>query len=267
MPEAASRRDVIDLHTHLLPDVDDGASSLEEALALCRHAAEDGTGVAVVTPHSAGHGLPSGRARPRPEDVETWTAALQAEVDGAGVGLRLVPGMEVYAEPDLLDRPDSLMTLGGSRYLLLELPSQRFPPGTPDLVFRLQLAGYVPIIAHPERNENVAARPELLYGLVSRGCLAQVTAMSLTGGAGRAARAAAELLLRADLVHVIASDAHRLPERPAGLSAAVARAARIVGEARARAMVTSVPQAVLDDRPVTGFSPVRPRRRRRWFGW
>ena len=74
-------------------------------------------------------------------------------------------------------------------------------------------------------------------------------------------------LLRADLVHVIASDAHRLPERPTGLSAAVAAAARIVGEARAQAMVTAVPHAVLDGCPITGFTPAVPAPRRRFLPW
>ena len=185
------------------------------------------------------------------------------------------PGCETRSgastAPDLAAAGDGCsagpVTLGGSRCLLLELPALGVPLSVPDVVFRLQLAGYVPIIAHPERNAGIAARPERLYDLVSRGCLAQVTAHSLTGALGKTVLATAQRLLRADLVHVIASDAHRLPERPTGLSAAVTAAARIVGRDRARAMVTVVPQAVLDGRPIAGFAPVVPSARRRLLPW
>jgi protein-tyrosine phosphatase len=265
-------RGVIDLHTHLLPGVDDGARTLDEALALCRLAVADGTRVAVVTPHSDRFGAAAGAARLAPDEIERRTAALQDRLTAAGIDLRLVPGMELSFAPDLAAAtgkgcPAGPVTLGASRYLLLELPAQGVPLSVPDVVFRLQLAGYVPIIAHPERNAGIAARPEHLYDLVSRGCLAQVTAQSLTGALGKTVLATARQLLRADLVHVIASDAHRLPERPTGLADAVAAAARIVGPARAQAMVTAVPQAVLDGRPITGFTPVVPTTRRRFLPW
>ncbi|MGH2350946.1 MAG: tyrosine-protein phosphatase [Chloroflexota bacterium] len=257
---------MIDLHTHLLPGVDDGARSLEEALALCAHAAADGTTVAVATPHGGGDAL-GGASRPTLAEVTGWTATLQSEVDQAGISLRLVPGMEIAYEVDLLGGGEAPVTLGGSPYLLLELPASLFPTGTPELVFRLQAAGYVPVIAHPERNLGIMERPEALYDLVTRGCLAQLTAMSLTGAFGPAVRATAEALLAAGLVQVIASDAHWFPERPTGLSAAVGQAARIVGRRQAMAMVTSAPQAILAGQPVTGVKPVAPKRQRQWKFW
>ena len=119
---------MIDLHTHLLPGVGDGARTADEALVLGRRAADDGTAVAVVTPHSwgalgppAAGGAPPGGAPS--EAVAGATAALQARLDAAGVALRLIPGMEVDLRADLPRRPDLCVTLGGSRYVLLELPA------------------------------------------------------------------------------------------------------------------------------------------------
>ncbi len=274
-----------------MPGVDDGAQSLQEALALCRLAVADGTQVAVATPHARGRGgvwtehlapAPGPRGAgpngPQPEaagitaaQVEAWTSALQRELDAQGIPLRLVAGMETLFDADLPSRAPSLVTLGGTRYLLLEFPAWMVPPGAAEVIFRLQAAGLVPVIAHPERNDEIARRPELLEELVQRGCLVQVTAMSLTGGFGSAAHATATALLQAGLAHVIASDAHSYPWRPTGLSEAVAEAARVVGEAQARAMVTSIPRAILENREVAVRPPSPARRRRRprrfWSIW
>jgi protein-tyrosine phosphatase len=251
----------------VLPGVDDGAGSLEEALALCRCAVEDGTRIAVATPHSCTHDAAPRRAPLDPARVAESTAVLQAGLEAAGIPLELLPGMEVAVEPNLLEQTDALVTLAGSRYLLLEMPAQFVPPGMVELAFQLQLAGYVPVIAHPERNQAVIDRPALLYELVSRGCLAQLTAGSLTGAFGQVIQAASEVLLEAGLMHVIASDAHWFPERPTGLSAAVAEATKLVGPTRAAAMVTTTPRAILDDREVVGAPPSLPRRKHRWSLW
>jgi protein-tyrosine phosphatase len=265
---------LIDLHTHVLPNVDDGAQSLDEALDLCHTAASDGTATLVVTPHSgAREGVPVGE-RLGLAQIREHAAALQRVLDKRGIPVTLVAGMEVFVEPDLADRPPgALVTLGGSRYLLLEFAADLLPPGAADLAFRLQVAGYTPVIAHPERNAGIVREPEALYELVTRGCLAQVTAMSLTGAFGGVVRDTAELLLTSGLVHVIASDAHWYPDRPTGLSAAVERAAALVGRARAQAMVTAIPQAILDNRSLTGIEgaegvePMLPKRKRRWRFW
>lgn len=266
---------MIDLHAHLLPGVDDGARSLDEAISLARLAVEDGTSVVVVTPHAGGRDAAAPAARLTAAQVQRWTAALQAELDAARLPLRLVPGMEVFVEAALFERlsqsdqTDRLPVLGQSRYVLLELPPHALPPRLPDLLFHLQAAGYVPLIAHPERNAAMVEQPHLLYEMVARGCLAQVTAMSLTGAFGPRVQAAAELLLEHELVHVIASDAHWFPERPTGLSTAVARAAALIGEEQARAMVTTVPRGVLENQPPEsfGFTPRVPQQRRRWWPW
>jgi len=125
--------------------------------------------------------------------------------------------------------------------------------------------GFVPIISHPERNRGFAARPELLYEFVTMGCAAQVTAASLTGEVGREVRETAGLFMVNNLVHFIASDAHRVVSRPPGLSRAVAAASKIVGESKARAMVTEIPRAILDNKALPDWGePENPLRRKTW---
>jgi protein-tyrosine phosphatase len=257
---------VIDLHTHILPGLDDGARSLDEAIMLCRHALADGTTTIVATPHSLPRdGLPG--LRLRPDAVLNGMQHLQRALDDAGVAVRLLPGMEMTFEPDLAVRATRRLTLNHSRYLLLELPFSVVPAGTGELLFRLQVAGLVPVIAHPERNAVIAHQPALLYDFVSRGCLAQVTAGSLTGAFGRTVQAAAQVLVQSELAQIVASDAHWYPRRPTGLSQAVEVVTRLAGRERAEAMVVGAPKAILEDAPVTGYRPVLPRRRRWWQFW
>jgi protein-tyrosine phosphatase len=254
----------VDIHTHLLPGVDDGARDVHEALELCRRAVADRTGTVVLTPHSQPRGdLPAAGATAS-RALEAHARALRAALVADGIELELATGMEIEVDPDLAASATELVTLAGSRYVLLELPTMLVPPGLPDLLFRLQQAGRVPVIAHPERNLAIVERPDILFDLVSRGCLAQVTAHSVTGAFGRDVQRAAETLIRAQLAQVIASDAHWWPERPTGLAAAVAVASQWTGEAQAVAMATTVPAAILQDRPVAGFTPRRPSRRSWW---
>jgi len=250
---------MIDIHCHILPELDDGAANLETALDMARLAAADGITRLAATPHmkcwqaDLCHSLP-GRLE-----------ALQRELNLNGIPLRLTGGSEVGIGPELKEDPgdERSYTLNGSRYLLLELPVTDYPLYTDDLVFDLQLRGLTPIIAHPERNVAIQDDLHLMVRLAHRGVLGQLTGDSLLARADRRTRQAAEEMLQRGLVHVIASDGHDGVHRPPQLAAAAGRAAQLVGEARAQAMVTLVPAAILDDEPVGGLLP-RVERRRWW---
>lgn len=153
---------------------------------------------------------------------------------------------EYRLEPDLpeyLARTGAL-TIGG-RFLLLEWPFESVPGYTDRVIFELQLAGYVPVLAHPERNTLVQRRPELVLRLVERGVLVQITAASFLGVFGRRARGAAEWLLRAGAVHVVASDAHDARERPPYLAACYRHLARLAGEETARSLLVTNPARLM----------------------
>jgi protein-tyrosine phosphatase len=239
---------VIDLHVHLIPGVDDGAASLDEALELCRLADADGCSTLVATPHR--------RRDEWPDLPAAALAARLAEVERAAGGRpRLRLGAEIRVDSDLerdLARADrgGALALAGSRYLLLELEPRGFGPDPAALVAELAHGGWRPIVAHPELTPWLVREPEAIARLAAAGALFQLTAMSVTGEFGRAARERALALLEAGHAHFLASDAHRAGWRPTGLAAARDEVERRFGRARAQALTELHPRAVLEDRPL-----------------
>lgn len=252
---------MIDLHTHILPGLDDGAQSLEEALAMARVALADGVTCLAATPHDIGFS-PYDAQR-----VKALTARLQEAVEAEGLPLRLVVGTEAYATPELVTllRSGERLTLDGSRYPLIEFPLMDLPLYTDQLLFELRVAGFRPIISHPARNEIFRRDPNRLCRLIERGALAQLTAGALTGQFGSSIQETARILLEHNMVHFLASDAHDPEHRPPRLSGAVKAAARVVGWEEAKAMVTTRPEAVLRDESLEVGSPRRYRPRGYWF--
>jgi protein-tyrosine phosphatase len=241
---------VIDLHSHVLPGLDDGTENLEEALALCTAAAADGIEILAATPHVRRRDYPT-----TPEQMEGALAALRE----AGPAVQVVAGGELdLAE---LDRPREELArfgLGGrDDTLLVETPYVGWPLDLAERLFRLRVQGFRVLLAHPERNPDVQARPELLAPIVQGGTLVQLTAASVDGRLGASAKQCARTLLDRGLAHVVASDAHAPSLRAVGLSGAV----REVGEELGRWLTEDVPRALLDG----GEPPPRPvvRARRR----
>ena len=246
---------MIDLHCHLLPSLDDGPADLDTALEMARIAVADGITVVACTPHI----LPGLYDNRGPEIV----AALDrfaASLNGAGIELRIVAGADIHILPDLITalRSGRALTLGGSRYLLLEPPHYVLPPRIEDTVFEVTAAGYCPILTHPERLAWIETNFELIDRLSRRGVWMQITAGSLTGRFGSRARYWAERLLDDGLVHIIATDAHDCGRRAPLLRDAYCLAIRRVGDDEARRLVIGRPQAVLDDvEPSRVQPPVR----------
>jgi len=244
---------VIDLHSHVLPGLDDGAGNLDEALALCRAAAADGIEMLAATPHVRDD---------YPTTPDAMEAALAALQNAAGDTIRLLPGGELdLAE---LGRPVEELRrfgLGGNpAVLLVETPYLGWPLDLGDRLFRLRALGFDAVLAHPERNRDVQRRPELLEPLVAAGLLVQLTAASVDGRVGRGAQECAFTLLDRGLAHLVASDAHNPDVREVGLSGAVAA---IGDEALARWLTVDAPGAIVDGRRV----PPRPAQGRpRRFG-
>lgn len=237
---------MIDLHAHLLPEIDDGAESLAEAVALCQRAREDGCTALVATPH-----------RRRDEWADLPRPELDARLDrlraACGGEPELHLGAENRVDSELVGElarsaGEAVIPLAGSRYVLLELDPYGIGPDPVDLVLELVGRGWRPVIAHPELTPFLRQEAELARELVAAGACLQVTAASITGEFGRPAREAAHRLVEEQLVHFVASDAHRPHWRPTGLSRAHAELARRFGAEVAQALTTLNPRAVLDDR-------------------
>jgi protein-tyrosine phosphatase len=253
---------MIDIHSHILAGLDDGAQTLSDSIAMAEMAEKDGVKRIVATPHNVYWEASLNRER-----VVSLVADLQSELSSRRIEVEIVPGVEAYISPDLVEhlRTGRAFTLGGTRYLLIEFPLSGYPIYTEKVIFELQVKGITPIIAHPERNAVLMRDPNLLQALVERGCLAQVTAASLVGVFGQLVREIALAFLENNLAHIIASDAHTLSHRSPILSKGVEEAARVIGSERAIAMVEEIPAAILRDEKIEFEPPTRYKPRRKWF--
>jgi protein-tyrosine phosphatase len=235
---------MIDLHTHIVPGVDDGAADPNEAVAMCRLAKADGTEIIVATPH---------QRHPRWENddlrrIDERLAGVRAAVEGPEIRL----GAEIHVGSDLLREVEllpggSLLTLAGSRYLLLEFPPSLELISPRAIVHELTVAGWRPIIAHPERIRPWAEDPAELGELVDLGALLQLTAMSVTGEFRRRSQACSTFLLDQGWVHVVASDAHDPERRPPILSRAFEAVSRRWGLDLAERLFRDNPRRILAD--------------------
>ncbi len=242
---------MIDLHSHILPGIDDGARDWDETLRMCRMAAEDGVETLAATPHIVEGIYPN-----ETPQIAAHLDELRRRLDGAAP--EVILGAEVRVGANLVERlaAGTIPTLNGRSYLLLELPYDILPPGLDRLIFQLKVQGITPIIAHPERNLRIQQQPDLLAPLIRGGALVQVTAMSIAGEFGERVRACAETILRCRMAHLLASDAHNAAKRPPGLSRGVEAAAKLIGREAAEAMVSGTPRKVVEGLPVEIPTPV-----------
>jgi protein-tyrosine phosphatase len=244
---------LIDLHSHILPGLDDGARDLDDALEIARAAVADGITTIAATPHVR-------EDYPTTADaMEIGVRQLRAALEREGIELELLPGGEVSLEQ--LDRlsHDELRRfgLGGNpRYLLIETPYLDLPLPFGEIVARVRSFGMRAVIAHPERNRTIQADLAKVAGLVDAGALIQVTAASIDGRLGSSTRACARKLVDAGLVHMVGSDAHTAGIREIGMTAAC----KVIGDGPLADWLTeSVPAAIVRDEAL----PARPPPRRR----
>lgn len=247
---------MIDLHCHILPGVDDGAEDLDTAVAMCRLAAEDGCTAMVATPHLR-HELWHNEDREHLERQWRRIRGLASDVIEVHLGGEIAVNTESCGEMSRLPGGD-LLSLAGSRYLLLEFHHRGMGPDPEELIHELVVEGWCPVLAHPERIRWLANDPRYLQALLDLGALAQVTAMSVVNLAGRYAFDAASRMLDAGMVHFVASDAHDTGHRPPGMSRAFRRVADTLGEPVARRLFLTNPLAVLENRPLNDSSDAGP---------
>ena len=247
---------MIDLHTHILPGVDDGAASLDGSLEIARAAVEDGIEVVAATPHVRDD-YPT-----RVDTMEQRLEEVRNAIDQAGIPLDVRPGAEIAVDRIRTLSADELRRfgLGGNpAYLLIEFPYYGWPLELAERLFELREAGVTPVLAHPERNSDVQARPEALRDLVDAGALVQLTAASVDGRFGRRVRETSLRLLGLGLGHLLATDAHAPDLRATGLSAA---AATLEDAALAHWLTVAMPGAILRGEPLPARATPPPPR-----GW
>lgn len=253
---------MIDTHLHILPGVDDGPESIDETLVLAEALVREGVQAAIATPHYNDEfpQLPATEIQARVEVVQ-WA------LDEANIPLRLYAGHEALIKPGLLEdiQEGRLATLNGSRYLLLELWNTTWLPETERVIFELRAAGFIPVLAHPERYRAIQQDPERLASLLNQGVLAQLTASSLIGMQGNTTRRCAETLLKKGLISCIGSDAHGLRRRPPGVTRGLQRARELLDDTRVRQMIDVCPAAIIHNE-IYSKPPLAEKARRGWWG-
>ncbi|MEN9936275.1 MAG: hypothetical protein RLZZ387_2854 [Chloroflexota bacterium] len=232
---------------------------------MARLAVADGITEMVATPHS-----PASTASVvyDPALIRDRTEVLSDMLRAEGIALRVLAGTEIAFVSDVADQLErgTLLPYEGTRLILLEPPYSGLPENFGTVLFGLQIAGYRVLMAHPERLPDVQENPNRLIPLIERGVLMQLTAQALTGGQGKHLRELAERLVVHRMIHVLASDSHGLPPRrvPA-MAMARDRAAELIGEEAARALVLDTPRALLDGLPVYPSPPRPVPQRRNWW--
>lgn len=202
---------MVDLHCHLLPGIDDGSKSMEISLRMAREATENGVTHALLTPHHM-----NGHYINHKQDVIRRTKEFQEQINSHNIPLTVFPGQEVRINGQLLealDKDDILFADTAGKYMMLEFPDDDVPHYTNQMIFDLQRRGITPVIVHPERNTKIMAEPNLLYQLLEKGCLSQITASSYVGTFGKKVENFSCQLIEAGQGYVFASDAHDLPGR------------------------------------------------------
>ena len=243
---------MIDLHSHILPGIDDGARDIEHSLRMCASSYRDGCRAMVATPHLR-HERYWNDDRALLE--QQHRLLCQAVLLSLGPDFQVLLGGEIAVSSESLLEIDqmpagSLLSLAGSRYLLLELSHHGMGPDPVEMVHELRIAGWRPILAHPERIAWLAADSGLLAAMIDHGAHLQLTAMSLTGDFGPAMQNISRRMMDKGWVHFIASDCHDNRLRPPTLSAAREAVQNHWGHEVGNALFEENPRAVLEDRPL-----------------
>lgn len=241
---------MIDIHSHILPKVDDGAKSLSESLQMLRKASEGGVKVIVATPHFI----------PGLYEVETFhrdelVSQLQELVDSNKIPIQVKAARECYLCQEILEYPEGIRALtydNQSKYMLVESSLAEISKYAIQTIFEIQVRGIIPIIAHPERYHEAIRDPNIVADYINRGCLTQLNVGSLAGKYGAEVKRTGEILLEHDMIHMIASDIHS--PNSYNLADGVASAIKILGEA-AKSLVEEAPQAVLEGKAIATKIP------------
>ncbi|HEX6513579.1 MAG TPA: CpsB/CapC family capsule biosynthesis tyrosine phosphatase, partial [Chloroflexota bacterium] len=237
-----------------------GSQSVEESCDMARALLEVGVTTVCCTPHTTEWAQAGDQA-----SIGRHVEALRAVLVERDIRLELQPGAEAHITPTLAGelKAGRWPTLNGTPYMLLEFPYDYLPPFYEQVIFELQASGFRPLIAHPERIGPIVDDPNLLYRLVTRGCLGQLTAMSLAGGFGPRVRDVSQIMVENRLVHVVATDAHdaKPGSRLFAIPEARAAAARLAGEAAAVELFDMNPVRIAAGEPVHAPEPLQYRKR------
>lgn len=201
---------MVDIHCHILPEIDDGAQNLEESIQMAKAAVQEGITKVVASPHHY-----TSRFHNPKEEIVPKVALLNKELQNRNIPLEILVGQEVRINGDWISEYENnqIATINDNIYVLIEFPANHVPRYAEQLFYGIQMTGLIPIIVHPERNSQIVEQPEKLYRLIEKGAISQITAASVAGYFGKSIQKFSLQLIEANLTHVVASDAHNTTNR------------------------------------------------------
>ena len=243
---------MVDIHSHILPLLDDGSHALEESIVMLQKSIASGVDAIVATPH-----LYPGRYTASTVDRDQALSELLAEVSQQQLQIEIFPGRECFFAPEMYDYEKDIGKLtitDNGKYLLIESPMGEIPQYVDQMIFDLQIKGITPVIAHAERYHDVIENPNLVHKYIQMGCLIQINVGSLLGEAGSDIQRTAKILLEHRMGHIVASDIHTRMSTPLGEG--FETLTEIVGREEGLRLVEERPRAVIENLAVRCLDPL-----------
>ena len=238
---------MIDFHTHILPNIDDGSRSIEETFNLIKEAKEAGFEGIILTSHYIENYYET-----NVPERDVWVKAISENLQAKGIDTNLYLGNEIYISNNMMEllEQGKASTINNSCYVLFELPLNAEPLNLYDAIYSLQENKLIPVLAHPERYSYVQKEPELIYDLIQKGCLMQANYGSIIGQYGVKAEYIVKKLLESNMIHFLGSDVHRQNSIYPKISFAIEQIKAIIGEEKLEELTTINPQLVLDNKKI-----------------
>jgi len=230
----------IDTHNHILPGLDDGAETLKEAVSMAKIAENNGISKIIATPHRNEYHASSAK------EILSLVELLRNALKKDAVAVEVYPGNELRINPNLpgLLKEGNALPLAESNYILLEFPFDGIPFFAEEVIFRLRVDGWLPILAHAERIYDIQKKPDRLRKFIDMGCLVQMNSQSITGEHDRASKDTAVELLRRGWVDIMATDAHSADWRIPDFSKALKAAGHIIGKDAGHKLIRENPERI-----------------------
>ena len=244
-------RKLVDIHSHILPYIDDGADDWDSALAMLKNGEKEGIIAIVATPHI----LHNNDFKSEPKIINTYKELCERAKD-AGLKIKIYLGCEIYAQPDTSLEHQIATLNSNKKYFLIEFPMNNIPQFVPDQFFNFIVNEQIPIVAHPERNIGFQKRPQLIFEYVQRGALMQINEGSLRGRYGEMAKHLAFKMIENNLVHFVASDGHKPNSRTVTLAKSYEIISEKFGKDAANQLFYSNPVKAIKGEPIQTNAPV-----------
>lgn len=253
---------MIDIHSHILPGVDDGAQTERDSITMANEAVKQGIHTIIATPHHKNGSFDNIR-----DIIITQVNVLNDLFKQEDIPLTVLAGQETRINGNMVEdlNQNELLPLNDTKYLFVEFPHSSVPRYAKQMLFDIQVAGCIPIIVHPERNQELMDRPMKLYEFVQNGALTQVTAASVTGRFGKTIQKFTHQIIAANLTHFIASDAHNTTSRGFHMAEAY-KVIREMHGAEAEYLFLENSQLLVDNMNVNRVEPSMIKKRRKFLG-